>query len=135
MTDQSPKVWGKTLEQVHEQLNLWRQKREKKGPFPEEIWEAIVNLSGKYSASKIASVLKLNFIDLKTRIRKRSDTEKLIQSFQPKFIELDFKAPVSENKCIVEITRPDNVSMKMTFIGQRGFDFHALTKTFLSSSL
>ena len=135
MTDQSSKVWGETLEQVHEQLNLWRQKREKKGPFPEEIWEAIVDLSGKYSASKIASVLKLNFIDLKTRIRKRSDTEKPVQSFQPKFIELDFKAPLSENKCIVEITRPDNVSIKMTFIGQSGFDFHALTKTFLSFPL
>ena len=67
------------LDAVKESFRQWRCTRIKKGPIPEDLWQAAAKLWDSYSLCKIAKELKLDYNQLKHRIRQRSPQP---QSFQ-----------------------------------------------------
>lgn len=49
----------------------WRSTHKPRGRIPEELWQAAVDLAPCYSTRRIAQALRLNYTELKHRIRKR----------------------------------------------------------------
>ena len=58
------------LEDVQQKFTSWREKRTRRRPIPEGLWEAAINLSRakEYPINKIFKALRLNYSDLKRRI-------------------------------------------------------------------
>ncbi len=50
----------------------WRSTRKPRSRIPEHLWQAAVDLAPFYSIHRIAGALRLNYTELKHRIKKRS---------------------------------------------------------------
>ena len=96
------------LQSVHEAFEQWRRTRQKKDRIPESLWEAAVDLSASYSTFRIAKTLRLDFKQLKYRIKERS-----CRSAPSGFVEV--KAPLlfPTASCIVEIRSPCGFELKI----------------------
>ena len=57
---------------VVKQFQEWRTNRGKIERIPEALWQAAVALYPLYNANKIARALRLNFVELRDRIRPRA---------------------------------------------------------------
>ena len=79
------------LDAVKESFRQWRCTRIEKGPIPEDLWQAAAKLWDSYSLCKIAKELKLDYNQLKHRIRPRwpqPQSFQLPQSQPCQFIEV-----------------------------------------------
>ena len=50
-----------TLETLRQQIQGWRENKNKSRAMPEELWRAAAGLAGKSSVNRIAHVLGLNY--------------------------------------------------------------------------
>ena len=60
------------LSAVVDRFQQWRRSRTKIGRIPDALWQAAVALYPRYSVFRIARVLRLNFVELRDRIRPRA---------------------------------------------------------------
>ena len=65
-------VAERELAGVVKQFQEWRTNRGKVERIPEALWQAAVALYPRYSVFRIARVLRLNFVELRDRIRPRA---------------------------------------------------------------
>ena len=119
-----------TLEQVREQFELWRQRREKRLAIPASLWQAAIHLCQDYSISKISSTLRLNYAVLKQRVHAYGTSHQVPCITAPSFIELDVSQSKSASECVVEMEDKGGARMKMYFKGEVGFDLLELGKSF-----
>jgi hypothetical protein len=96
------------LQSVCEAFEQWRSTRMKKERIPESLWEAAVELSASYSAFRIAKTLRLDFKQLKYRIKERS-----CRSVPCGFVEVKASPLFSTASCIVEIRSPCGFELKI----------------------
>lgn len=96
------------LQSVCEAFEQWRHTRPKKERIPESLWEAAVDLSASYSAFRIAKVLRLDFKQLKYRIKERT-----CRSVPSGFVEVKVPPLFTAASCIVEIRSPSGFELKI----------------------
>ena len=89
-------------------FDQWRSTRKKKGRIPEGLWEAAVDLSPSYSTCQISKALRLDFKELKRRIRDRSSTKAPCE-----FVELKVERLFSAGQCVMEIRSPAGFELKI----------------------
>jgi len=65
-------VAERELAGVVKQFQEWRTNRGKVERIPEALWQTAVSLYPRYNANKIARALRLNFVELRDRIRPRA---------------------------------------------------------------
>ena len=58
-----------TLKGVQARFEQWRQRRERLGPIPEELWAAAAELTRNHTYLEVSRALRLNYNDLKKRAR------------------------------------------------------------------
>ena len=79
------------LSEVKEQLKIWRRTRRSPRPIPDELWEAAVSLTAKYSISQISKELVLDYSALKSCVstKKKNTAAKMSPAG---FIELNLES-------------------------------------------
>jgi hypothetical protein len=118
------------LEELKNRFDQWRQNRLKKGPIPEELWEAAIELSKDVPIYRISRVTRLEYSALKRKVEERRQQilqePPSIQNYPSKadngFIELrmnplhppDFSPA---RYCIVEMEKHDGSRMKIVSYG------------------
>jgi hypothetical protein len=83
-----------TLEVVRNQFEAWRKKRSRRGPIPEALWQAALELCKEHSIFEVSRALRLNYNGLKDRVlRARS----LDHAIKPRpdlgFVKLEMGSP------------------------------------------
>jgi hypothetical protein len=97
--------------------------------------QAAVALCQDHSVLQVSRGLRLNYSDLKHRVR---ETEKISAPEPgrcPDFVEVDFGSSTLPSGCTVEMETPNGAKMKMYFKVGRGFDPLALSKAFWRQGL
>ncbi len=57
-----------SLEHTKKEIQQWRKTRKRRSRIPEEIWEAALSLTTRYSINHVSKELKLNYRDLRNRM-------------------------------------------------------------------
>ncbi|MBW1959619.1 MAG: hypothetical protein JRI63_14035 [Deltaproteobacteria bacterium] len=61
-----------SLAEVCDRFKHWRQTRKsRREPVPQQLWQAAVQLAGRYSINEISRALRLNYTDLKNYVHDR----------------------------------------------------------------
>ena len=89
-------------------FDQWRSTRKKRDRIPEGLWEAAVELSPSYSTCQISKALRLDFKELKRRIRDRSS-----RKAPSEFVELKVERLFSTGQCIMEVRSPAGFELKI----------------------
>jgi hypothetical protein len=120
-----------TLEQLSERIETWRQKRKKRRPMPEHLWQAAASLSKKLSIQQVSKALRLNYGALKKRVHPDEKDFCVSEQAPATFIELGLaQQPVPISECIVEMQDSCGAKMKMHFRGKTDLDILELGKAF-----
>ena len=122
------------LESVRQSFEHWRQTRKKFGPIPDDLWSSAVELTAIYPLTRVSQALRLNYTDLKKRVkppvlyRKTSPSDSSVSPVE--FIDIVPMEAVpssgSQSECSLEICDGDGFSMKLNCIGKIGVDILAL---------
>ena len=134
MEQQNELILSPDIADVVNQFERWRQTRKsRREPIPEQLWQAAVQLAGRYSINKVSKALRLNYTDLKNHVhgRPRRQAVKPVQSAA--FIELNCKNPFVESEYIIEMENKDGSRMKWHVKGGVELDLLKLGKTFWSN--
>jgi hypothetical protein len=102
-----------TIEEIQEQFILWRNNRRRRGPVPEQLWEAAVSLAEDYSIGHICKVLGLNHRQLKRKIQDHRVNRHPQEGRSCHFVELAVSEPESDAVSIPEsdvISKPESDS-------------------------
>ncbi len=118
------------FEEVREQFEHWRRSRENRSAITDELWQAAISLSPKYSFCQISKALRLNYTDLKHLIEARRSTFEQSAVPEPAFVELGLSGPIHPAECIVEMEDQKGAKMRMYFKGEAGLDLLELGKAF-----
>jgi len=111
-----------TFEEVREQFDYWRSTRKKRGPIPEMLWEAAVNLTNEYSIHQISKTLRLNYQKFKELAQRKVKGKDDTIASRPQFLELNVSKPYNPVECVIEIEGLQGSRMKMSLKGETGFD-------------
>ena len=115
--------------QVRQQFQAWRQSRKKRTPIPQDLWNAAVVLTERYSICNVSKALGLNYTALKEQVIKTTprhiSTEPVCSST---FVELPCPAPALEST--MEMIKPDGAVMKIQIKGATRWDLLELGKAF-----
>ena len=121
-----------TLREVQERFEAWRQARPKRASIPDELWQAAISACQDHSINKVSKTLRLNYTDLRHRVRACDLRPSAPTAHAPTFIELEWDKPLAASECIVEMQDQQGAQMKMTFKGDIGLDLLELSKAFWS---
>lgn len=119
-----------TLKEVQKQFKTWRKIRKKKTAIPDKLWEAAVTLSSEYTLYQISKALRLNYNDLKHRVKISKPVFQPPTHSGPAFIELGLNDQMLPAECIIEMEDRDGGKMRMHFKGNAGLDLLELSKAF-----
>ena len=86
----------------------WRSTRTPRSRIPEQLWQAAVDLAPLYSIHHIARALRLNYTELKHRIRKQPSQEQ-----RTEFIEIDMRQLLPKAPCVLELRSPSGFELKI----------------------
>ncbi len=93
-----------TLNQVATRIEAWRNGPKRSNRIPEDIWQAAVKLSKQYSTNQVAKTLRLNYTDLKKRVKSHPEKNMPAIKVQPaQFIEMGLEKPSSMQQCTITI--------------------------------
>ena len=96
------------LEGVRTAFEQWRSVRKKRERIPGNLWEAAMDLSTGYSTCRIARALRLDYKELRHRIRERSSGRS-----SGEFIEVKAEQLFSPMDCVVEMRSPDGFEIRI----------------------
>jgi hypothetical protein len=73
MTHSSVPTPSITLQEVQLQFESWRKRADRERRIPEELWEAAARLCLEHSVHSVSRTLRLNYHDLKERLKHTAD--------------------------------------------------------------
>ena len=126
-------IISSTLKTVKDQFVYWRaNRRNRREPIPEHLWDAAVALSKRHSINLTAKTLGLSYADLKNRVR-GLDPKRPKRKLKPtSFVEISFPDSTPASECIIEMEDKSGSRMRMSFKGNVDLDLLALGKAFWS---
>ena len=118
--------------QIQSQFEHWRATRQRRGPIPDELWKAAIELTKQHSVYKVARLLRLDYSCLKKKgmvspIAVATPEKPQVTSF----IELP---PISQHycePCHIELKRPDGTQMQIQLSSLPDTDLPGLIKAFV----
>jgi hypothetical protein len=97
------------LQEVTAIFARWRSTRRLRSRIPEQLWQAAVDLAPFYSTHQIARALRLNYTELKQRIKKHLPQEE----HAAEFIEIDMRQLLPTAPCVLELRSPTGFELKI----------------------
>jgi hypothetical protein len=96
------------LEEVSAVFARWRSTRKPRSRIPEELWQAAIDLAPCCSTHHIARALRLNYTELKHRIKKHLPKERTAE-----FLEIDMRQLLPTAPCVLELRSPSGFELKI----------------------
>lgn len=119
---------------LRQDLDLWRETREKQGPLPEELWQRATELARRYGVTLIAQVMRLHHSKLKERVEATNEppAEKGGSLTETAFVELSpatFSPDVGA-QVVMELTGTDGSAMSLHLPAMNHLDVAGLVGAF-----
>jgi hypothetical protein len=112
-------------------IEAWRNDPRKSKQMPEELWKAAVELSKEYSVYYISKTLRINYKNLKKRVKPQiKKSLPIVKDYRPHFIELGIEKPSSEPECTIEMEDGSGAKMKIHLRGATDLDLYELSRAF-----
>ncbi len=118
-----------SLEQVRQRFEAWRQQRKKRTRIPQDLWQAAVALSEKYSLCHLSKALRVNHTALKKQVVKFNTPEQAV-SDMPCTTFFQLPAPTSLLESNIEMIKSNGSVMRMHVGGATCSDLVQLSKAF-----
>jgi hypothetical protein len=96
------------LQEVSAIFAKWSSARKPRSHIPENLWQAAIDLAPFYSIHRIARALRLNYTELKHRIKKRSPDRPVAE-----FIETDMGHLLSADPCVLGLCSPTGFELRI----------------------
>lgn len=123
-----------TLETLRQQIQGWRENKNKSRAMPEELWRAAAGLAGKSSVNRIAHVLGLNYSALKKRVIQAQKRSLPVARPVVEFLELVTGDLPGAGGSEVELETPQGARLVMKFRHCPGIDLRELVREFLKAT-
>ncbi len=124
--DTKPPTLSPNLEKVRDRFAIWRSRKKPGSRIPKALWQAAIESCKSDSVLHVSKALRLNYNELKERVRETEEMTVPLPKQGAAFMELGFVASSSE--CTLEIEAPNGAKMKVRYEGT--VDLLALCKTF-----
>ena len=116
------------LAQGREQFEAWRRSRKVGTRIPDTLWSLAVTLAKAHGLGRTASVLKLDYYSLKSRVAGKGDASNPVA---PAFIELSPPPPApSTTECVLELEDGLGARMRVHLRGCEIPDLADLCRSF-----
>jgi hypothetical protein len=123
---------SQSLRELRERFERWREKRQKQGQVPEELWKAAVRVAQENAVSRVSRELGLDYRKLKMRVEKGVAAQGINRNLSSEFIELDISGlSIVGLECVVELEEVNGAKMKMHLKNVTGISPVELVKAFL----
>jgi len=120
--------------EVREQLESWRQTRQKRSPIPAPLWEAAAALAREHGLHRVAKALGLNYPDLKRRLEAAPPPDLPEKIAPPTFVEMACVGSAAPAPCVIEVENRAGVRMRISLSEPSGADLAALIEAFGSGA-
>ena len=107
----------------------WRSTRKPRSRIPEALWQAAIDLAPFYSIHRIARALRLNYTELKHRIKKRVPDRP-----DAEFIEIDMRHLLPAAPCVMELRSPTGFELRIHNVDRLQPQLGTLIGCFLGQS-
>lgn len=109
----------------------WRRTHVPHSRIPKFLWTAAVNLAADFGISRTATVLRVNYYDLKKHFEsKASPSGRASPAKRNPFVELPASAFPTAGECLIELENAAGSKMRIHLKGLHGPDLVALSGTF-----
>lgn len=123
---------------VRERLDVWRRTRERRGPMPEDLWDAAVGVAQKHGVWAVSRALRVNYATLGRRVEvAKAAAPEAAEAGAPRagrFVEVDaarLLAPAAAPRVmVVEVTGKDGAKLTVRVEGVELPDVPALVESF-----
>ena len=120
-----------SLEGLQQEFNNWRQKRQKRGRIPEELWDGAIRAVQENPPGRVSRVLGLSYQQLKRRIQAGA-AHRANRNRASKFVELNIgQLSLAGVECVVEVEEANGAKMKVQIKNANGFTPVELVRAFL----
>jgi len=124
------------LKKVKKQFDKWRRVRRPREPIPPELWSAAVELTHRYSITRVSRYLALNFKDLKKKANASGGQQKASPSVS--FVEIPWQDQAAgadgRPACVIEVQRRGGERMKLSLYGEAQAAMGHLIEKFLGET-
>ena len=111
-----PPTLSPNLEKVRDRFAIWRSRKKPSSRIPKALWQAAIESCESDSVLQVSKVLRLNYNELKERVRAVEKTRGPLPKKQGSaFMELGFVTSSSE--FTLEIEAPNGAKMKVRYKG------------------
>ena len=123
------------VERVRDQIEAWRQTRERRTRMPEELWQAAAALAREHAAWPVSQALPVRHDGLKRRLAE-TETGADVPSVSPGFVDLGpisssvGSAPSGCPEAVVELTQADGTRLTVRLSSRTAIDVRALVDAF-----
>jgi hypothetical protein len=125
-----------TLEEVRGRFETWRSGKKAGSPIPKSLWEAAVSQCQDHTILEVSRSLRLNYNDLKSRVKEPKKKALPKTSGCVEFVQLDLEGLSKAPECIVEMEAANGAKLRMHYLGQqKGIDPVELVKVFWRQGL
>lgn len=123
---------SQSLIDLRERFKRWRERRQKRGRVPEELWEAAGRVVQENAVSRVSRELGLNYRTLKMRVEKEGFDQVINRDLGSEFVELDFsEVSIPGIECVVEVEEANGAKMRMHLKNVKGISPKELVAVFL----
>jgi hypothetical protein len=116
------------VNEVLERFKQWRVAKGKREAIPEDLWDAAVNLTKRYSVNQISKALRISYAKLRQRV---SGKQSIVET---PFMQVGLGQMLSPASCVVEIDKADGSTMKICFTGEGAREILEIGKAFCGTS-
>lgn len=129
-TKQPSRLVSTQIDRVQKRLERWRRTRKHRSRIPEGLWNAAVQLAGRYGVNKTARALRLDYYELKKRLDAGPGAAPVGKKLIASFVELVPAPPPLVPECLVELESPSGTKMRIHLKGMAAPDLTLLRSLF-----
>ena len=119
------------VEQVKRQVERWRKTRSKRGPMPEPLWEAAVELAREQGVYATSQSLRVNYDSLRARVQGCAPTRSARGKGGATFVELGAAFPLGAPLAagvVLELSGSKGQKLTLQLPGLDGVDVAGLAR-------
>ena len=90
------------LAQGRQRLECWRREHKRYSRLPQELWSMAAELATEFGINRVASLLRLNYYDLKKRVKPSNQGDSPETAPNSLFLELPPTEPTIRTECTIE---------------------------------
>ena len=118
------------LVRLEQRFVEWRRTRKRGERIPLSLWKSAAKLAAKYGLNQTATVLKLDYVSLKSHFNRHNGDQHNADSANATFVELPSPTISPASECVIEFENGSGASMRVYLKGNAVPDVLELGRSF-----